>query len=255
MITVAVTGARGRMGTLIIENVNAAPDMELVAAFDLVEIGAPAGVGDVLVSDAGEIDAVLKKTSPDVLIDFTIADAAVMNIRAAVMNNVNLVVGTTGLEPYQDEIAGIVAERVSAVIAPNFSVGVNLFWKLLADAVLYISDWDIEVIEAHHRDKKDAPSGTAMHAAAVISDALGGKELVHGREGLSPRGSEIGMHAVRGGDIIGDHTVLFAGDGERIEIRHQAHSRQAFAGGAIRAARWVVGAPNGVHGMDKVLGI
>lgn len=267
MTTVAVTGAHGRMGKLIIENINAAPDMGLVAAFDIVDIGAPVGMGTgtegvagdvavgITVSDAGEIDSVLARTSPDVLIDFTIADAAVRNVEAAVRNNVNLVVGTTGLEPYQEEIAGLIADRVSAVIAPNFSVGVNLFWKLLADVVSYIGDWDIEVIEAHHRNKKDAPSGTAMHAAAVMSAVLGGRELVHGREGLSPRGDEIGIHAVRGGDIIGDHTVLFAGDGERIEIKHQAHSRQAFAGGAIRAARWVVDAPGGVHGMDEVLGL
>ncbi|NOQ33952.1 MAG: 4-hydroxy-tetrahydrodipicolinate reductase, partial [Methanosarcinales archaeon] len=235
-ITVAVTGALGRMGSLIIENIGDAPDMELVAAFDIHDIGMPvgaaAGAGDVRVSDAREIDALLADTSPDVLIDFTIADAAVGNVRAAVEHGVAIVLGTTGLEPYQDEIAGIIAGNVPAVIAPNFSVGVNVFWKLLAEAAAYIGDWDIEIVEAHHRHKKDAPSGTAMRAADVISSALGGKELVYGRKGLAPRGDEIGIHAIRGGDIIGDHLVLFAGDGERIEIKHQAHSRQAFAGGA-----------------------
>jgi len=265
MITVAVTGALGRMGSLIIENVGDAPDMELVAAFDIHDIGMPVGTGagadvatgagDVPVSDASEIDALLASTSPDVLIDFTIADAAVGNVRAAVENGVAIVLGTTGLEPYQEEIAGIIAGNVPAVIAPNFSVGVNVFWKLLAEAAAYIGDWDIEIVEAHHRHKKDAPSGTAMHAADVISKAIGGKELVYGREGLAPRGDEIGIHAIRGGDIIGDHLVLFAGDGERIEIKHQAHSRQAFAGGAVKAARWVVDAPRGVHGMEEVLGL
>ncbi|MEA1945364.1 MAG: 4-hydroxy-tetrahydrodipicolinate reductase, partial [Euryarchaeota archaeon] len=191
---------------------------------------------------------------PDVLIDFTIADAAVRNIKSAVRNNVNLVVGTTGLEPYQNEIKEIIADNVSAVIAPNFSVGVNLFWKLLAEAALYIGDWDIEIVEAHHRHKKDAPSGTAVHAAEVMRKVLGEKEMVYGRQGICPRGDEIGIHAIRGGDIVGDHLVLFAGDGERIEIKHQAHSRQAFAGGAIRAARWVMDAPKGLHGMDEVLG-
>ena len=265
MITVAVTGALGRMGSLIIENVGDAPDMELVAAFDIHDIGMPVGTGagadvatgagDVRVSDASEIDALLASTSPDVLIDFTIADAAVGNVRAAVENGVAIVLGTTGLEPYQEEIAGIISENVPAVIAPNFSVGVNVFWKLLAEAAAYIGDWDIEIVEAHHRHKKDAPSGTAMHAADVISKAIGGKELVYGREGLAPRGDEIGIHAIRGGDIIGDHLVLFAGDGERIEIKHQAHSRQAFAGGAVKAARWVVDASKRVHGMGEVLGL
>jgi len=139
-ITVAVTGALGRMGSLIIENIGDAPDMELVAAFDIHDIGMPvgtgvaAGAGDVRVSDAREIDALLADTSPDVLIDFTIADAAIGNVRAAVENGVAIVLGTTGLEPYQDEIAGIIAGNVPAVIAPNFSVGVNVFWKLLAEA-------------------------------------------------------------------------------------------------------------------------
>ncbi len=262
MITVAVTGALGRMGSLIIENVGGAPDMELVAAFDIHDIGMPVDTGagvaagsDVRVSDARKIDALLASTSPDVLIDFTIADAAVGNVRAAAENGVAVVLGTTGLEPYREEIAGIIEGNVPAVIAPNFSVGVNVFWKLLAEAAAYLGGWDIEVVEAHHRHKKDAPSGTAMHAADVISKVLGGKELVYGREGIAPRGDEIGIHAIRGGDIIGDHLVLFAGDGERIEIKHQAHSRQAFAGGAIRAARWVMDAPLGVHGMEEVLGL
>ncbi|MEA1895963.1 MAG: 4-hydroxy-tetrahydrodipicolinate reductase, partial [Euryarchaeota archaeon] len=244
MITVAVTGALGRMGSLIIENVGDAPDMELVAAFDIRDIGmfvgtgsgtgagVAAGAGDIRVSDARKIGTLLANTSPDVLIDFTIADAAVGNVRAAVENGVAIVLGTTGLEPYREEIAGSIAGNVPAVIAPNFSVGVNVFWKLLAEAAAYIGDWDIEIVEAHHRHKKDAPSGTAMRAADVISKVIGDKELVYGREGLAPRGDEIGIHAIRGGDIIGDHLVLFAGDGERIEIKHQAHSRQAFAGGA-----------------------
>ena len=250
-----MAGASGRMGALIIENIDDAPDMRLVAAFDIDGIDMPAGADDVVVSHVDEIDEVLKNASPDVLIDFTIADAAVSNIGHAVRNNVNLVVGTTGLEPYQDEIAGIIADNVSAVIAPNFAVGVNVFWKLIAEAAEYVGDWDIEIVEAHHRHKKDAPSGTARQAAEIISRVLGRKRLVHGREGLCPRGDEIGIHAIRGGDIVGDHLVLFAGDGERIEIRHQAHSRQAFAAGAIRAARWVMDAPAGIHGMDDVLGL
>ncbi|MDL5502021.1 MAG: 4-hydroxy-tetrahydrodipicolinate reductase, partial [Candidatus Methanoperedens sp.] len=137
----------------------------------------------------------------------------------------------------------------------NFSIGVNVFWGLLAEAAKRLDDYDIEIIEAHHNQKKDAPSGTAMKAAEVISNTLGGKELVYGRHGIAPRHKEIGIHAVRGGDIVGDHTVLFAGDGERIEIKHQAHSRQAFAKGAVTAALWVSKAQPGIYEMADVLGI
>jgi 4-hydroxy-tetrahydrodipicolinate reductase len=145
--------------------------------------------------------------------------------------------------------------NVAAVITPNFSIGVNVFWGLLAEAAGRLSDYDIEIIEAHHNQKKDAPSGTAMKAAEIISKTLGKKEFIYGRHGISPRSNEIGIHAVRGGDIVGDHTVLFAGDGERIEIKHQAHSRQAFAKGAVKAAVWVSTAKPGVYEMADVLGI
>jgi 4-hydroxy-tetrahydrodipicolinate reductase len=181
----------------------------------------------------------------------------VKNVIAGAGKKVNLVVGTTGFTPEQKALMekAIKENGVAAVISPNFSIGVNVFWGLLAEAAKSLSDYDIEIIEAHHNQKKDAPSGTAVKAAEVISKTLGGKELVYGRHGLSPRKQEIGIHAVRGGDIVGDHTVLFAGDGERIEIKHQAHSRQAFAKGAVKAAVWVSSAPPGVYEMADVLGI
>ena len=263
MIKIAVTGACGRMGGLIIENILKSENQELVSAIDITNIGKDIGeikgFGklDVLIDDANDIASALEKSKPDVLIDFTIAPASVKNVVESAKCKVNLVVGTTGFTKEQHAImeSAIKENGVSAVISPNYSIGVNVFWGLLAEAAKSLDDYDIEIIEAHHNQKKDAPSGTAVKAAQVISETLGGKEYVYGRHGLAPRGKEIGIHAVRGGDIVGDHTVLFAGDGERIEIKHQAHSRQAFAKGAVKAAGWVVGVKPGIYEMRDVLGI
>ncbi|MCX9013895.1 MAG: 4-hydroxy-tetrahydrodipicolinate reductase [Candidatus Methanoperedens sp.] len=263
MIKIAVTGACGRMGGLIIENILKSDELQLVCAIDITNIGKDIGEVngfgklDVLVADANNIASALEKSKPDVLIDFTIATASVKNVVESAKHKVNLVVGTTGFTQEQRSImeSAIIENGVSAVISPNYSIGVNVFWGLLAEAAKRLGDYDIEIIEAHHNKKKDAPSGTAVKAAQVISETLGGKEYVYGREGLAPRGKEIGIHAVRGGDIVGDHTVLFAGDGERIEIKHQAHSRQAFAKGAVKAAKWVAGVKSGIYEMRDVLGI
>ena len=254
MIKVAVCGACGRMGSLITQNVLQENDMELVAAFEIRKIGTD--VGGVRVSDVKDIDEVLTKTKPDVLVDFTTASGAVGNARVAAEHDVNLVIGTTGFTPEQRaKMERGIDKRVAAVISPNFSVGVNVFWKMIEETAKRLKDYDVEIVEAHHRHKKDAPSGTATRAAKIISDALGGRKITYGREGLCPREDEIGVHAVRGGDIVGDHLVLFAGDGERMEIVHRAHSRQAFASGALKAIRWVVNAKKGIHSMDDVLGI
>ncbi|MGB3907023.1 MAG: 4-hydroxy-tetrahydrodipicolinate reductase [Methanomethylovorans sp.] len=263
MIRAAVTGASGRMGKLIISNIVAFDGMELSAAFDLVNIGMDAGetaqVGNlgVAISDINNMEKVLKESGTDVLIDFTIADATVMNAPKAASVGVNLVIGTTGLSSEQKQIieTAVFKYGVAGIISPNFSVGVNAFFKILSEASKYLGDFDIEIIEAHHNKKKDAPSGTAIKAADVIGSVLGGKEYVFGRQGLAPRSKEIGIHAVRGGDIVGDHTVLFAGDGERIEIKHQAHSRQAFALGAVKAAAWVCSAGPGMYTMEDILGL
>ncbi|WP_321419657.1 4-hydroxy-tetrahydrodipicolinate reductase [uncultured Methanomethylovorans sp.] len=263
MIRAAVTGASGRMGKLIISNIVASDGIELSAAFDLVNIGKDAGeiaqVGNlgVSVSDVKDMERVLKESSTNVLIDFTIANATVVNAPIAASAGVNLVIGTTGFSKEQKQIieAAVSKHGVAGIISPNFSVGVNVFFKILSEASKYLGDFDIEVIEAHHNKKKDAPSGTAMKAADVISAALGGKDYVYGRQGLAPRNKEIGIHAVRGGDIVGDHTVLFAGDGERIEIKHQAHSRQAFASGAVKAAAWICNAGPGMYAMEDILGL
>jgi len=263
MINVAVTGASGKMGRRIISNVLRSEDTQLSAAFDLMNVGSDAGevaqLGNlgVAISSVEDMESVLKSSKTDVLIDFTIADATAVNAPRVASSGVNLVIGTTGLTDEQKATIedSIRQNNVAGIISPNYAVGVNVFFGILKEAAKYLGDTDIEVIEAHHNQKKDAPSGTALRAADVISEALGGKEYVHGREGLAPRGKEIGIHAVRGGDIVGDHTVLFAGDGERIEIKHQAHSRQAFAGGAVKAAIWIAKAKPGVYTMADILGL
>jgi 4-hydroxy-tetrahydrodipicolinate reductase len=263
MINAAVIGACGRMGSLIVENITNSADMQLVAAFDINNFRRDAGefahVGNlgIQISDVKDLETVLKKTKADVLIDFTAPGATVINAPATARCGVNLIIGTTGLSPEQRKVIdeAIQENQVRAVISPNYSVGVNVFFKILKEAAKYLSDYDIEIIEAHHNQKKDAPSGTALRAADVISEALGGKEYNYGREGIAPRGQEIGIHAVRAGDITGDHTVLFAGNSERIEIRHMAHSRQIFANGAVRAAGWVCNQKPGIYSMDDVLGL
>ena len=263
-VRAAVCGACGRMGSLIVAKLNAAEGIEVSAAFDIVnnglDIGEIARIGklNIPVSHPDNMTEVLKESKTDVLIDFTVAPATVENVPKATAAGVNLIIGTTGLTDAQKaDIAASVAEcNVAAVISSNYSIGVNVFFKLLKEAAGLLGDYDIEIIEAHHNQKKDAPSGTAKTAAEIISEAVGGKDMVYGREGLCPRGKEIGIHAVRGGDIVGDHTVMFIGNAERIEIRHQAHSRENFVSGAVRAASWVCAQPKGkVYAMKDVLGL
>ncbi|MEN4007145.1 MAG: 4-hydroxy-tetrahydrodipicolinate reductase [Methanobacteriaceae archaeon] len=267
MIGVAVTGAGGRMGSKIIKTILKQDDMKVVAAIEAPEtplegkdIGEIAGVGKigVPVNGAEKLAEVLKEKKPDVLVDFTIADAAVNTIKTSAKYSVNVVVGTTGISE-MDEIRDAIAENnIKAVISPNMAVGVNVFFKVIKDLAKILNDYDIEIIEAHHKHKADAPSGTAVKAYEIIADELGRKTCVYGRQGLvgARREEEIGMHAVRGGDIVGDHTVLFAGDGERIELVHRAQSRQAFVNGVIKAIRFVINAPEGkICDMGDVLGL
>lgn len=272
MIKVAVTGASGRMGSKIIKNVLEAEDLELVAAIEAPkastlgrDAGEVIGIGTigVEITPAGELRTVLAETKPDVLVDFTIANAAVETIKITTESKVNLVVGTTGFSDEQlNWIEKVIANNnVRAVITPNMAVGVNVFFKILKDLTPILADYDIEIIEAHHKHKQDAPSGTAVHAYEIIADELGRDTCevgVYGREGQvgARTKEEIGLHAVRGGDIVGDHTVLYAGDGERLEIIHRASSRQAFVSGVIKAIRYVVTAPEGkISDMADVLGL
>ncbi len=259
MVRVAVAGAAGRMGRLIVKNVVEDEELELAQAFDLREIGKDAGelagVGrvGVPITDARKMEKVL---DADVLVDFTVAEGAVENIRIASEKGVKLVVGTTGFTEEHWRKIEEFCKRVPAVISPNFSVGVNIFWKLVEIAAGFLRDYDIEILEMHHRFKKDAPSGTALKAAEIVKKVVGDRKLVFGREGVCPREDEIGVLAIRGGDVVGEHTVFFIGMGERIEITHRAWSRQAFASGAIKAVKWIAKVDEpGIYGMNDVLGL
>ena len=272
MIKIAVTGANGRMGTKIIKNILKQDDMELVAALgspdtplEGKDVGEVIGVGNigVPINGAQKLAEVLKEKRPDVLVDFTRAHIATHNIKISAECGVNVVVGTTGLSDEQlAEIREAVEKnRIKAVISPNMAIGVNVFFKVIEDLAKILNDYDMEIIEAHHKHKADAPSGTALKAYEIMAQALGRDKddtFVPGRQGMVGERTpgEIGIHAVRGGDIIGDHTVLFAGEGERIEIIHRAHSRQSFVTGAMKAIRYLSRAPDGVVcDMGDVLGV
>lgn len=271
MIRVALTGAGGRISSKIIKTILKQEDMEVVAAIgspntplEGKDIGEVIGVGKINVPINGvqKLAEVLKEKKPDVLIDFTIANAAVGTIKTSAECGVNIIIGTTGIS---DEQMGEIKEsieknKIKAVIAPNMAVGVNVFFKIIEDLAKILNDYDIEIIEAHHKYKADAPSGTAVRAYEIIAEALGRNKdeiCVHGRQGIvgARTEGEIGMHAFRGGDIVGDHTVLFAGEGERIEIVHRAHSRQVFVAGVIKAVRYVIKASKEISDMGDVLGI
>jgi len=272
MINIAVTGACGRMGSKIIKTILEQEEMNVVAAiespntpFEGKDVGEVIGIGEigVKVNGAEKLKEVLQTKQPQVLVDFTVAGAAVNTIKTSSECGINLVVGTTGFsnEEMKEISSAIEKNQVRAVIAPNMAVGVNVFFKIIKDLAAIIGDYDVEIIEAHHRHKKDAPSGTAVKAAEIIANELNrnlNEVAVYGRKGIvgERTNGEIGIHAVRGGDIVGDHTVIFAGEGERIEIVHRAQSRQSFVTGVIKAIRYVVTAKKGyVSDMADVLGL
>ena len=260
-IKVAVAGAKGRMGGQVVKSILETENMELVAGFDSTGVGeeiAP-GIG-IKISRPAKMEPVLTEVKPDVFVDFTNAAAAVENVEVAARNRIKLVVGTTGFSEQQfKEMENAIKDHVPAIISPNFSIGVNIFWKLIAEAARHLQayQYHVEIIEMHHSHKKDAPSGTAVKAAEIISDYIGGKAaFVYGRQGITGERTddEIGIHAIRAGDIVGDHTVLYAGKGERLEITHRAHSREAFAQGAIKAIEWISGKEkSGIYSMEEMM--
>ena len=264
MINVAIAGSSGRMGRSLLSAVFESSDFRLHAALgrmgsplvgkDAGElVGSPCGV-----PISGENGAV---SGADVLIDFTRPEATLAHLEFCRKMKISMVIGTTGFSQEEKALLADASEDIAIVFAPNMSVGVNLAFKLLEIAASVLgNDYDVEIIEAHHRHKVDAPSGTALKMGEVVAEALG-RDLsecaVYGRQGVTGErhASTIGFSTVRGGDIVGDHTVLFAGTGERIEITHKAESRATFATGALRAARFLIGRDAGLYDMRDVLGL
>lgn len=264
MIRVVIIGVCGRMGRCITRCIRQQTDMRLVGAIQYPahpyigsDAGVVAGIGDIGVTIAGELDHVLENA--DVVIEFSKPKATLGYLRQIVNTDKAMVIGTTGFTG--DELATIktLASQTRCVMAPNMSLGVNVMIQVLdLIAKALGDDYNIEIIEAHHSRKVDSPSGTALRLAETVTETLArdlGEVGIYGRRGIigvRPK-KQIGIHAVRGGDIAGDHTVLFTTEGEQLSVVHRAHSREAFAKGAIRAARWVVNAPKGLHDVSEIL--
>jgi 4-hydroxy-tetrahydrodipicolinate reductase len=263
---IAVSGAAGKMGKRILQQAHEHPDVEITGALEAPghpllgqDVGEVAGIGAIGVIITDDSASALKEC--DVLIDFSSPAASVAHIQAASAAGTAIVVGSTGLSEQQKRDAFEAGQGTRCLISPNMSMGVNLLFGLVEQVALALGEgYDIEIIESHHRLKKDAPSGTAVRLAEIVAHALN-RDLsrvgVHGRAGMvgERKPEEIGVMAVRGGDIVGEHTVMFIGNGERIELIHRAHSRDAFARGAIQAALWLATQPNGVYDMRDVLGL
>lgn len=264
-VRVAVAGCQGRMGKMLVEVAKEKPFVALGAAFERsgspfigLDAGDVAGVGklDVLITESleGLEDQV------DAIIDFTVPEATLKNLEWCKKHGKKLVIGTTGFSDEQKAQIDEGAQKTAVMMAPNMSVAVNLMFKLLEQAAKVMSDHDIEIIEAHHRFKKDAPSGTALKMGEVIAETLGRdlKECaVYGREGMTGERDPqtIGFATVRAGDIIGEHTAMFADLGERLEITHKSSSRATYANGAMRAASWLMDKESGLYDMFDVLGL
>ena len=264
-IRVAVSGAGGRMGRMLTSAITRADDMRVTGAVDHpgasekgADAGALAGVDHLGVPIVGDI---AQMADFDVLVDFSVATATLDKLAFCTGDGKALVIGTTGFEEAGLEAIRRAAESVPIVMAPNMSVGVNVAFKLIEFAARTLGDdVDVEVFEAHHRHKIDAPSGTAVRMGEILAATLNrdiAADAVYGREGITGERERrtIGFHSLRGGDIVGEHTVTFAGTGERIEITHRAGSRENFAAGAVRAVRFVAGREPGLYGMDEVLGL
>jgi 4-hydroxy-tetrahydrodipicolinate reductase len=263
-IKAIVVGAAGKMGSRIIHIIRETPSIDLFRAFERPDhpsigkdIGEMIGLGklDVL------LEGGLKRGGGDVIINFSNPDASLESLRFARETGLAIVIGTTGFRQEQMEKVKAISKDVRCVLAPNMSVGMNLMFRIVQDVARVLGpEYDIEILEAHHRLKKDSPSGTAVKLGELIAGAVG-RNLdqvgVYGRKGMIGERTkeEIGMQVIRAGDIVGEHTVLFGGPGERLEIIHRAHSRDNFARGAIKAALWVVNQPNGLYDMQDVLGL
>lgn len=266
MIAVALAGAAGRMGRLLTAALSAAEDMRIGAALEHPQsphigsdVGALAGIGAVDVSIGHDVAAVADAF--DVLVDFSRPAGALAKLDLCVDQRKGVVLGTTGFDAEGLRAIDAAAEQVPLLMAPNMSVGVNIAFKLIEYAAKAFGDEvDVEVFEAHHRHKVDAPSGTAVRMGEILARALNrdlATDAVYGRQGITGERDRrsIGFHSLRGGDIVGDHTVTFAGAGERIEITHRAANRENFAAGAVQAVRFIAGRKAGLYDMNDVLGL
>lgn len=263
---IAVSGAAGRMGKRILALGHEHPEIEIVGALEAVgnpvlgkDAGETAGIGNIGVPIVSDVSAVLKNC--DVLVDFSAPEASLANVEYAASAGKAIVVGTTGFSEDQKRRLSRAGSATRCVVAPNMSMGVNVLFKLVESVARTLGDdYDVEIVESHHRLKKDAPSGTAKKLAEIAATALNrdlGKDGVYGRNGIVGERTreEIGVMALRGGDIVGEHTVMFVTNGERIELIHRAHSRDALAKGALQAAIWLSTQPNGLYDMQDVLGL
>lgn len=266
MVRIVVTGAAGRMGRNIINVIRETGETELAGAVERPghpdigkDIGEVSGSGKIDIKLTDNFEKAVKKA--DCVIDFTLPEATMHHLDIALKSKIAMVIGTTGFSHHQRERLKEVGSQMQIVAAPNMSVGVNLLLKVVSDmAKILGKDYDVEIVEAHHRLKKDAPSGTAMRFAEVLAHSLNrdlDKAAVYERHGIigERKPEEIGIQTVRAGDIVGDHTIIFGGMGERLEITHRAQSRETFARGAVRAAQWVVKQPKGLYDMQDVLGL
>ncbi len=263
-LKIAIAGASGRMGRTLLEAVLHARDLKLAAALEVkghVSLGKDAGglVGSPCGMKIGA-DAAKAAAASDVLVDFTLPEGAMEHLAACRKRGTRMVIGTTGFSEVQKKEIRAAARDTAIVMSPNFSVGVNVAFRLLEIAARTLDKgYDVEVFEAHHRHKVDAPSGTALRMGEVVAKALGRdlrKIAVYRREGVTGarKDGTIGFTSVRGGDVVGDHSVMFIGAGERLEVSHRASSRANFANGALRAARFVARKKNGLYDMADVLG-
>jgi len=254
-VKLGVTGAGGRMGRTLVEAIQADRDLKLTAALEAA--GSPA-LGSEVAGVRIAADVAAAVAACDVLIDFTRPDGTLKHLEACLARSRAIVIGTTGFSETQLKSIREAAKKIPVCLSPNFAVGVNVLFKTVEEAARALgADYDVEIIEAHHRHKVDAPSGTALKLGEVISSVLKKKDFISGREGDTgerPRG-QIAFHAIRGGDIVGEHTVVFAGTGERLELTVRSQSRMTYAAGAVRAAKWLAKKPAGLYDMFDVLGL
>jgi 4-hydroxy-tetrahydrodipicolinate reductase len=255
MIKIALCGALGRMGAAITEAISRQNDLQLTATIenpDHPDLGTEVNGTKV----GGSLPEVID--SADVVVSFTNPTATANHAQIAAQHKKPFVTGTTALSDQQIASLKQASQTIPLVFAPNMSVGVNLLYKLVEQATGILGDdFDVEITETHHRFKKDAPSGTAARLADIIASGKTGSTIIHGRKGITgerPR-NQIAVHALRGGDVVGEHTITFAGIGERLEITHRAHSRATFANGVIRAVRFIIAKPPGLYSMGDVLGL